>query len=313
MGQAKAEGRIDEFFKAGGPVDRELELIPVELEGGKTNCLTLKERMRSDLLTLAQEKGANFASAYHSRVGLGRYDYTNRIQTNLIASSALVNHYLAKSQDLLGTEEGAKVEGTLANLLIGWNRFWSWDGFLNLIGQGKQAGAVLTAERATKFSEYLQRAPHLKGMVKLFLIAIFPWLVFFVVAGRWRILVSWFAIYVSVLLWTPLWTLLYHLMTSIALSTELMEEFGRVSDGVSLYAASFITSKLYQFYAIYSWLQLFVGPLPTMLLSYGLFSSMLKDSEGEQAPQLVSDAKDIGMGAATGGASGAASAVIRKV
>src|SRR5690606_3061187 len=126
--------------------------------------------------------GARFRRFYGGKIDLLPYEYTTAIHRNLIASSALVNHYLAKTEDTIGTQEGAKVEGTLANLLIGWNRFWSFDGFLSLIGQGKQVGAVLTAERATKFSEYLQRAPHLKGMVKLFLIAIFPWLVFFVVA-----------------------------------------------------------------------------------------------------------------------------------
>ena len=92
-----------------------------------------------------------------------------------------------------------------------------------------------------------------------------------------------------------------------------MQEFGRVSDGVSLYSASFITAKLYQFYAIYAWLQLIVGPLPTVILGYGLFSSFIKDSQGEQAPTVVTAAKDVGMSAATGGVSGAASAVVRKI
>ena len=102
-------------------------------------------------------------------------------------------------------------------------------------------------------------------------------------------------------------------MTSVAVSTDLTAEWGRVSDGISLYSSSFITSKLYQFYAIYSWLQIIVGPLPTMLLGYGMFSSFLTDSQTEQAPQIVSDVKDVGISAATGGASGAASSIIRKV
>ena len=172
-------------------------------------------------------------------------------------------------------------------------------------------GAALTAKRAEKFSEYLQRAPHLKGMVKMFLIAIFPWLVFFVVTGRWKVLISWYAIYVSVLMWTPVWTLLYHLMTSIALSTETMYEFGKLSDGISLYSASFITAKMYQFYAIYSWLQLLVGPLPTLLLAFGFFDSFLRDSEGESAPEPVNIAKDVGVSVATGGSS--QSAIIKRI
>jgi hypothetical protein len=314
LGQASVDNKIDEFFRERGAVDHELELIPIEGEDGKKiTCLDLKNEMRKHLWAFANEKSSKFSKFYDGTLRLPRGEFTENHERNLIASNALINHFLSKTEDAFGTQEGAKVEGTFANVLLGWKRFFSYDGFLNLIGLEKYAGSSLTAERAEKFSEYLQRAPHIKGLVKMFLIAIFPWLVFFVVAGRWRILISWFAVYVSVLLWTPIWTLLYHLMTSIALSTELMAQFGRINDGVSLYASSLITTKLYQFYAIYSWLQLLVGPLPTIILSYGMCSSILKDSQGEQAPEVVTTAKDVGMGAATGGASGAVGAVARKV
>ena len=313
MGEAQRVGKIDEFFQVHGLIDQQLKLIPIFTEeGSKSNCYELKKEARSNLLSYAASKGAEFSKYYHGKVSIHKIEYDD-VQKNLIASNALVNHYLSKTEDSLGTATGAKVEGTLAKVLMGWNRFWSWDGFLNLIGQEDQVGAALTAKRASQFSEYLQRAPHLKGMVKLFLIAVFPWLVFFVIAGRWKILIAWFAVYVSVLLWTPIWQCLYHLMTSIALSTELLEEFGRINDGISLYSSSFITTKLYQFYAIYSWLQLIVGPLPTLLLGYGMFSSLLGDSESEQAPTVVTAAKDIGVGAATGGTSGAAAIAAKKV
>ena len=313
MGQAQQSGKIDEFFRSHGKVDQQLKLIPVYREQGeKSNCYELKKEARASLLAYAASKGAEFSKYYHGKVAIHRIEY-DEIQKNLIASNALVNHYLSKTEDSFGTATGAKVEGTLAKVLMGWNRFWSWDGFLNIIGQEDQVGAALTAKRASQFSEYLQRAPHLKGMVKLFLIAVFPWLVFFVIAGRWKILTAWFAVYVSVLLWTPIWQCLYHLMTSIALSTDLLEEFGRINDGISLYSSSFITTKLYQFYAIYSWLQLIVGPLPTLVLGYGLFSSLMTDSEPEQAPTVVTAAKDVGIGAATGGTTGAAVVATKRV
>ncbi len=314
IGAAKTQDRIDEFFRKNGIVDQELSNIPIQMEDGqRISCLDLKNEMREHLWAYAEEKGAKFHRHYHGKVRLHTYEISKEDQKNLIASNALVNHFLSKSEDGLGTQEGAKVEGTLAKVFLGWSRFWSFDGFFTMVGLGNQVGSALTAERAEKFSEYLQRAPHLKGMAKMFLIAIFPWLVFLVVAGRWKVIFSWFAVYCSVLLWTPIWTLLYHLMTSIALSTELMQEFGKVSDGISLYSASFITAKLYQFYAIYSWLQLVVGPLPTMILGYGLFSSFLKDSQGESAPPMVTTIKDVGMSAATGGVSSAAQAAARHV
>ena len=311
---ASRKDKIDEFFNHNGVIDKELKEIKItKNDGEKITCLQLKEQVRKDLWAYAGTKGANFYRNYSGKYTFRRVLITEAHERNLIASNALVNHYLSQTQDALGTQKGAEVRGSLANFFLNTSRLFSWDGFLSLIGQEDQVGAVLTANRAEKFSEHLQRAPHLKGLVKMLLIFLFPWLVFFVVAGRWKVLVAWFILYISVLLWTPIWTLLYHLMTSIAVSTDLMVEWGRVSDAISLYSASFISSKLYQFYAIYSWLQLLVGPLPTLILGYGMFSSILTDSETEQAPQIVSDAKDIGMGAATGGSSGAASAAIKKV
>ena len=308
-----SDRKIDEFFRSGGAIDAELDLIPLtDDKGRKYSCLDLKDQVRHGLESWSYSKGAGFLKFYSGRVDIpgASFDETQR---NMIVSNALVNHYLSKNENWVGTSHGAAVEGTFAKSLMWIDRLFSWDGFLSLIGQKDQVGAVLTAKRASQFSEYLQRAPHLKGLVKLFLIAIFPWLVFFVVAGRWKVLVSWFALYTSVLLWSPIWTLLYHLMTSIALSTDLLAEFGRLNDGISLYSSQLIKAKIYQFYAIYSWLQLIVGPLPTVVLAYGMVSSVLKDSEPEQAPAAAQGAKDITVGAATGGVSGAAGAAIKKV
>lgn len=314
LGMTAKRNKIDEFFAQNGVIDHELKHIPITLDdGSKINCFDLKEMVRSELWSYAEGKGAKFYKHYVGKYTIRRKEITQTDERNLIASNVLVNHYLSQTEDDLGNQKGSEVRGTLAKIIQGWNRFWSWDGLLASFGQKDQVGAALTAERAEKFSEYLQRAPHLKGMVKMFLIFIFPWLVFFVIAGRWKVIIAWFALYVSVLLWTPLWTLLYHIMTSIAVSNDLMMEWGEISDGISLYSASFVTAKLYQFYAIYSWLQIIVGPLPTLILGYGLFSSFLSDSQSEHAPQIATDIKDIGVGAATGGSSGAASAVARKI
>lgn len=312
LGAAKKKDKLDEFFKSNGIVDQELDLIPLQLDDGqKISCLDLKEEVKAHLWNYSESKGASFHRRYSGKYGFYSKEITAEEQKNMIASSALVNHYLSKTEDSFGTQKGAEVNGGFAKFLIGWSRFFSFDGFLTVFGMRDQVGAALTAKRAEKFSEYLQRAPHLKGMVKMFLIALFPWLVFFIVAGRWKVLISWYAIYVSVLLWTPIWTLLYHLMTSIALSTEAMQEFGKLSDGISLYSSSFITAKLYQFYAIYSWLQVIVGPLPTVILAFGLFNSFLKDSESESTPEPVALAKDAGVTAATGG--NPATTVVKRV
>ena len=124
------------------------------------------------------------------------------------------------------------------------------------------------------------------------LIALFPWLVFPVVAGHWRVLGYWFLIYFSVLLWTPIWTLFYHIIVGISLSSEAMAAFGKLSDGLSLYSASLITSRMNYMFAVYSWLQLLLGAAFTSGLLW-MLRPMLSDGERDRAPEFLGDAGDV--------------------
>ena len=125
----------------------------------------------------------------------------------------------------------------------------------------------------------------------MLLIAVFPWLLFFVVAGYWRVLLYWFLMYFSVLLWAPIWALLYHIMTSIALSAEVLEAFGRLNGDISLYSAQIISSRMYHLFAVYAWLQLLTGTVFTGMLMYFL-KPALSDTESDSAPAAVPAAVD---------------------
>ena len=116
-------------------------------------------------------------------------------------------------------------------------------------------------------------------------------LIFFVVAGKWKVLAYWFVLYFSVLLWTPLWVLFYHIMTSIAQSTEVMQELGQFSDGVSLYGAKLVSSRIYYFYSIYSWVQLLVATLTTGSAFFFLRPMLMENNE-ESAPEFIGGASD---------------------
>jgi len=293
ISKGKKGDKLDEFFGEGGEVDSELSLIPIKMESGEElTCLDLKNEVRKSFELYSYEKTKPLGGAT-SILG-PKPVFSDRTLQNLTTSGALTNYFLDKKEDVLGIHEGAKVPGTASKIFQYFDRITSWDGILSLFGGKKYIGAALTAKRAQKFSEYLHRAPHIKGIVKMILIFMFPWLVFFIVAGKWKVLIYWTTIYFSVLMWTPIWTLFYHIMTNIALSTETLEAFGTLSDAISLYSSQLITSKLYHFYAVYSWLQLIVGPLPTIILAYGLFNSLLQDSEQEGAPQIVTEAKTLG-------------------
>ncbi|MBN22049.1 MAG: hypothetical protein CL678_12280 [Bdellovibrionaceae bacterium] len=306
----KGESKLDAFFSENNDaIDRELKLIPIQKEDGEViTCLDLKTEARDQLMRTSAKKFGMIKSYVHNSDG--RFSVAS---WNHMLSSKLASYYLEKTESKhLGISKGAETPGGLASFFLGALKFFSIDGLLTITGNSDQVGAFLTAERARKFSEFLKRAPHIKGLTKLFLIAVFPWLVFLLFAGRWKVLISWYVVYVSVLLWTPIWTLLYHLMTSIALSGETLAAFGRLNDGISLYSAQLISSKLYHFYAIYSWLQLLLGPLPTVVLAWGMFGSFLRDGEEESAPQIVTAGKNAALTAATGGgAAGAAKAGIK--
>jgi hypothetical protein len=167
----------------------------------------------------------------------------------------------------------------------------SWDGLLSVFGFKDYQGASLAASRSQEFSENLARAPHVAGFIKMLIVASFPWLLFFVVAGYWRVLVYWFLVYLSVLLWTPIWTLLYHIMVGISLSSETMDAFGRLNDGVSLYSAQIISSRIYHLYAVYSWLQLLTGTLFTGMLLF-FIRPALGDTQSDSTPVGFDAAQD---------------------
>jgi len=298
---AKSSDKISEFFRPYGVIDESLKGIKIPTTSGEEiTCYDLKEKVQTDLYNYSRKIQGKIAN-YESMISLK----VQRDTINEVSSSALNNYFNEKAETYwLNIQKGAEVpSGGFAKFLLGWKRITSWDGVLSLLGQEDLEGASLTAERALQFNEYLKRAPHLKGLVKLFLIAVFPWLIFFIFAGKWKIVISWWTVYISVLLWTPLWTLLYHLMTTIALSTDVMEAFGRLNDGISLYSSDLITNKVYQFYAIYSWLQLVIGPLPTVVLAWGMFTGFLSDSQQESAPEGISSAVSVAGATVTGGAS----------
>lgn len=302
--------KISNFFgSTNSNVNRHLEDIKLTThDGTQVTCLDLKEKVNSELSILANRINGKL-SRYSETIDLQYYVNSNQIVSNL-----LLNHYHQKSETaLFKTKKGVEVGGFWANVLISFKRLKSFDGFMSFLGLEELEGINTTANRALQFNEYLKRAPHLKGIVKLFLIGIFPWLIFVVIGGRWKVILAWSAIYFSVLLWTPIWTFMYHIMTSIALSTQTMSQFGMFNDTVSIYSAQLINSRLYQFYAIYTWLQVLVGPLPTVLLAWGMFGGLLRDSEQETAPEAIKTVTNSAGAAATGGASTVASTASKAI
>lgn len=299
------QAAIDNFFVAGQKIDRELADVTIELGNGrKTNCLEVKDSTVKKLNEYASEK-TNGVSDQISSAALYSGELDSAYYKNYTASMALVNYYSDQHEGRMGIQKGALAPGTAGSIFQTMNRVFSWDGLLGIVGFRETQGAAEAAKRSQEFSEHLARAPHVAGFIRMLLVAIFPWLMFFVVAGHYRVLIVWFWIYFSVLLWTPLWTLLYHVMLGIAMSGEVMQSFGQMTDGVSLYAAALVNHRLYYMFSIYAWVQLLVATLTTGS-AFMFLKPMLGESDTESKPEFL----DSTLGPAQTAASGVAKAVL---
>ena len=283
LGGHQGIDRLDTLFNRDDTVSRTLATLKLpEGDPAIKTCLDLKEKVEDGLGHYARSR----SDEVEGELGyVLAPNFSSKEYRNLKVSSALLEQYQGETESHMGIQKGAQAPGTAARVLQYVNRFFSWDGVLSLVGD-KYRGASMAAHRAEEFGENLARAPHVAGFIKLMLIAIFPWLVFPVVAGYWRVLLWWFTAYFSVLLWAPIWTLLYHVVTGITLSADTLAAMGRLSDGVSLYSANLVTSRINYMYAVYSWLQLLVGGAFTGSALW-FIRPILSDKSDDSAPEFV--------------------------
>ncbi|MBX2987753.1 MAG: hypothetical protein KF802_07625 [Bdellovibrionaceae bacterium] len=312
LGELKNRAAMDGLFQARHEIDRELADVGIDLgEGKTTNCLEVKESTVQKLNDYAyvQTKGladrlpweASVVYAYGGKLDPGYFK-------NYVASQALASFYADKSEGRLGIHRGAEVFGKTGYSFQVLGQIFSWDGILGILGMRDLQGASESAKRSQEFSEHLARAPHVAGFIRMLLVAIFPWLMFFVVAGKWRVLMVWFWIYFSVLLWTPLWTLLYHIMLGISMSSDTMVAFGEMSDGISMYSASVVSHRMYYMFSIYSWLQILVATMTTGSV-FMFLKPLLGERTEESAPEFLGTAQGVaGTGVELGSAKSLTSA-----
>lgn len=279
---------LDSMFKRDDPVDQKLATLKIERPGQPpTNCFQVKQEVEEKLFSYATAQNDGVSPLIEQHIHPTFFTPAN--YKNLKTSMFLVDHYLDEREGLLGIQKASQLPGGAARIYQYVSRFFGFDTIPSLFGRRDGHGAALAAQRAQEFSENLTRAPHVAGFIKMLLIAIFPWLVFGIVAGHFRILALWMIAYGSVLLWAPIWNLLYHVMMGVSLSSETLKAFGELTDGISLYSASLITSRMNYMYAVYSWLQLLVGvSFSGSVLWFA--RPLIADSKGSEAPEFIESA-----------------------
>ena len=304
VAESAKKDRLDWFFGTVPSFDDKLRefVVPVPL-GPPTTCLHIKDDVRFRLFKYAHSKGDKYTAQIQHTMAGGPLDIIR--WENLQASSYLVNLFYDQREGAMGLQKGALPPSGAARVFQYLSRFFSWDTVTSIFSGGTTGhGAALAAERAQEFSDNLARAPHIAGAIKMVLIFIFPWLVFLIVAGYWRVLGYWFLIYLSVLLWAPAWALFYHIMVNISLSADQLEAFGKLSDGISLYSAALITQRMNYLFSVFSWIQLLIGVTLTGGLLF-FMRPLLSDSQPDHAPDFIDDAgKVASTGAKIGGVVG---------
>ena len=313
-------GFLDRYFSRTSGADQKLAQIPIT-DGPNANCLELKRGMNQALADYAHHHSSVYDRTVAQGNGMSKlWQGFGQNYDNWVTSNLLVNHYMEGHEGTLGIEKGAELTGTGGRIMQYLNRTFSMDGILSLLGRRDLKGASVAASRSQELSDHFARAPHVAGFLKMLLIGFFPVLVFFLAAGKWRPLLWWWLTYASICLWNPLWALLYHVVTTLALNSETLTAFGRLGDGVSMYAAALVSSRLYQAFAVYSWLQLLIGPTLTGSLLMAL-RPLLADSSADRLPEGASHAAAIATSvvnpfagaAVTAATSGSYSANIREL
>jgi len=71
-----------------------------------------------------------------------------------------------------------------------------------------------------------------------------------------------------------------------------MAAFRKLNNGISLYSANLISSRMNYLFSIYSWMQVLIGPAFTGISAYRLLP-MLTDTQSESAPEFISDGQSV--------------------
>ena len=293
-------GIISRMFSS-TPTDADSILLelPLATRFGET-CYDLKAGLMEEVINEARER---FQSDWISRAkSQWRGNSAHLLNREKLASDMLINHFINQREGLLGVDRTAELPTMSARIAQMLARYQS-SPLTNILSlfSGDQRGVFIAGQRAEELSQNMSRAPHVAGFLKMFLFAVFPWLVIPVLLGYWKVIIWWLKVYVSILLWAPAWTILYSVMTGIALSVSELQSF----DSVSMLGASIVNHRLHYGYAVYAWLQMFLGMGITgaVLMMANPFS---RDTDGDnEAPLTGTVSKTIGIAqTAIGGVGG---------
>lgn len=271
-----------------------MALSEIPLDGGQ-NCSDLRQEVQNDLYKVATPE-LPWMERVFSKIK-GENPVSTDQMKNFEVSSALLNFYIDKNEQGMGVMKGGEVQGVYGRILQYLGRQISHEGVLRSLNLRGSAGVGVAVERAKEFNEQLRTAPMILGLTKAALLVLSCLLPFFIIALKWRMVIWWWMVYLSVCLWVPVWTGLYHLITNVFAVPEVIKGFGQMTDSFSLYSALLISDQAYYISSVISWAQVAVGPGLSAMV--GFFAGQwLLNSRSDHMPVALQQVTEVSTTAA---------------
>ncbi len=214
-------------------------------QGVDYNCLSLLQEVRAGVAAEAKEKNERLYNQATTVSSGGPHGMVHIQDPDVIGNAMLINllNTRAPKQDLAPSPGGGIGSAIVHHVM----RFFS-------SGPDTKANEAMR-KKAKEYESAERLAPHFIGFVKMILIALFPFLVFPLVLGHWRIMALWSLAFFSVCMWSPIWTLMHHCFVEVSQMTSYFKTAQH-----SALLQDEVASELVSMYIVFVSLQLAVAP-----------------------------------------------------
>ncbi|MBI2601900.1 MAG: hypothetical protein HYW48_02490 [Deltaproteobacteria bacterium] len=237
--------------------------------GGSRTCVDLREELAHHLLRWAATHPGTAHVFHWQPSGITElmpefksYDW----MVNTFAANALRNHIAAMEGHALSpfhNPEGANFDNGSGVWRVirkifsveTWERFF----FGNASG-----GSLSAANAAEELSRVLKVAPEVKGRILFFLIAAFPFFLFWAaLRGVFGPLFFWTLMYFSIAMWEPLWSLSYNVLLAQMNAHKYLSALAELNDAISITAAETLRLRFNRAIEAYVFTQFGIATLVT--------------------------------------------------
>ena len=220
--------------------------------GDDITCSDIRDELSTKILAWAAVHPGT--ASLHSLKPLGIADTLPQFESldwlkNTYAANALRNHISSMEGRALHPfanpkgadfDQGAGVWGSLRKVfsIEPWEKFFFGE---------ENGGSLDAAGAANELSKLLKIASEVKGRILFYLIAIFPFFLFWAaLRGVFGPLLFWTSMYFAIAMWEPLWSLSYNILIAQMNAHKYLAALGELNDAISITAAETVRLRFNQ-------------------------------------------------------------------